>query len=116
MLEEGNMHSEGRGPVSRRAFLLTVAAAAIAVAVAGGVFAARKKAPGPAQVRMSKEMGMSHPHSGHLYMQTNETRNAIVHYRWSANGALTEAERVVTGGAGGGAVGPTSHSYPSREI
>jgi len=109
MLEEGNMHSEGRGPVSRRAFLLTVAVAAIAVAVAGGVFAARQKAPGLAQVRMSNEMGISHPHGGHLYMQTNETRNAIVHYRWSANGALTETERVVTGGAGSGELSPIYH-------
>jgi len=109
MLEEGNMHSEGRGPVSRRAFLLTVTVAAIAVAVAGGVFAARQKAPGLAQVGMSNEMGMSHPHGGHLYMQTNETRNAIVHYRWSANGALTEGERVVTGGAGSGELSPIYH-------
>src|SRR5262245_35397555 len=44
---------------------------------------------------MSKEAG-----SGHLYMQTNETRNAVIHYQRSGNGTLTEIERVATGGAG----------------
>jgi hypothetical protein len=29
---------------------------------------------------MGKEMGMSKQHGGHLYMQTNEIQNAIVHY------------------------------------
>jgi hypothetical protein len=39
---------------------------------------------------------------GYLYMQTNETHNAVVHYRRSASGALTEIERVSTGGSGSG--------------
>jgi 6-phosphogluconolactonase (cycloisomerase 2 family) len=43
---------------------------------------------------------------GHLYMQTNETRNAVVHYGRSASGALTELERVPTGGAGSGVFRP----------
>jgi 6-phosphogluconolactonase (cycloisomerase 2 family) len=43
---------------------------------------------------------------GHLYMQTNETRNAVVHYSRSASGALTEVERVPTGGAGSGIFRP----------
>ncbi|AVT29571.1 hypothetical protein C6361_08765 [Plantactinospora sp. BC1] len=47
-------------------------------------------------------------HGGHLYMQTNETRNAIVHYVRSADGMLTEAERVPTGGAGSGEFKPIS--------
>ena len=34
------------------------------------------------------------PHGGHLYMQTNETRNAIIHYQRSANGTIVEVERV----------------------
>jgi hypothetical protein len=38
----------------------------------------------------------------HLYLQTNETRNAIIHYRWDASGKLTEVERVATSGAGSG--------------
>jgi hypothetical protein len=40
---------------------------------------------------MSSSQGAA---SGHLYMQTNETRNAIVHYRWSSSGTLTGGERV----------------------
>jgi 6-phosphogluconolactonase (cycloisomerase 2 family) len=42
-------------------------------------------------------------------MQTNETKNAIIHYRWSADGALTEVERVTTGGAGSGLISPIYH-------
>jgi 6-phosphogluconolactonase (cycloisomerase 2 family) len=45
---------------------------------------------------------------GHLYMQTNEIENCIIHYHWSANGALTEVERVATGGAGSGTFKPIS--------
>jgi 6-phosphogluconolactonase (cycloisomerase 2 family) len=46
---------------------------------------------------------------GHLYMQSNEVENAIIHYRWSANGALAEVERVATGGAGSGELSPIYH-------
>jgi hypothetical protein len=61
----------------------------------------------PREMGMSEQMmsvsSMSNGHDGgHLYMQTNETRNAIVHYLRSVNGALTEVERVATGGAGFG--------------
>lgn len=56
---------------------------------------------------VSREMGMN-SHGGHLYMQTNEIENAIVHYHRSANGALTEMERVATGGAGSGTFKPIS--------
>jgi 6-phosphogluconolactonase (cycloisomerase 2 family) len=45
---------------------------------------------------------------GHLYMQTNEKRNFLVHYRWSGTGMLTEVERVATGGAGSGVFKPIS--------
>ena len=61
-----------------------------------------------------EEMGMSpeartrKPSGGHLYMQTNETRNAIVHYRWSSAGMLAEVERYATGGAGSGTFKPIS--------
>src|ERR687892_130035 len=43
-----------------------------------------------------------------LYMQTNETRNAIIHYSRSANGMITEVERIYTGGAGSGEFKPIS--------
>ena len=41
-------------------------------------------------------------------MQTNEIRNAIIHYSRSANGMITELERIPTGGAGSGIFKPTS--------
>src|SRR6201993_2078508 len=55
----------------------------------------------------SKEMNMN-GRGGHLYMQTNEVKNAIIHYHRSGNGALTEVERVATGGAGSGTFKPIS--------
>jgi 6-phosphogluconolactonase (cycloisomerase 2 family) len=53
-------------------------------------------------------MNVSNHRGGHLYTQTNEIRNAIVHYRWSPDGALTEVERAPTGGAGSGTFKPIS--------
>lgn len=55
----------------------------------------------------SREMGMN-GRGGHLYMQTNETKNVVIHYERSANGALSEVERVATGGAGSGTFKPIS--------
>src|SRR6201988_2336101 len=65
------------------------------------------------EVSVSRDMGMSKEMSmngggGHLYIQTNEVRNAIIHYHRSANGTLTEVERVSTGGAGSGTYKPIS--------
>src|SRR5262249_53765409 len=57
---------------------------------------------------MLKEMGMSNQSGGHLYMKTNETRNAVVHYKRDAKGKITEVERVATGGAGSGTFKPIS--------
>ncbi len=57
---------------------------------------------------MSKELSMSNHRGGHLYLQTNEVKNCIIHYDRSANGTLTEVERVFTGGAGSGTFKPTS--------
>jgi 6-phosphogluconolactonase (cycloisomerase 2 family) len=61
----------------------------------------------------TERMGMSgqrtsNPMAGHLYMQTNEIRNCIVHYVRGTDGTLTEAERIVTGGAGSGVFKPVS--------
>lgn len=66
-------------------------------------------APTLSQARMSRAMSASHRRGGNLYMQTNELRNAIVHYRWSASGTLAEVERVPTGGAGSGELSPIYH-------
>lgn len=46
--------------------------------------------------------------SGHLYIQTNESRNSIIHYLRDPDGTITEAERVLTGGAGSGTFKPVS--------
>src|SRR5215468_6898396 len=56
---------------------------------------------------MSKEMGMSNG-GGHLYMQTNEIKNHVVHYRRGQDGRITEIERTSTGGAGSGTFKPIS--------
>ncbi len=53
-------------------------------------------------------MSKSTQQGGHLYMQTNETRNAVIHYLRSASGMITEAERVATGGSGSGEFKPIS--------
>jgi hypothetical protein len=39
---------------------------------------------------------------GHLYMQTNEVRNAVIHYLRAPDGKITEVERSLTGGTGSG--------------
>jgi len=63
----------------------------------------------PKEMSMSKEMSTPNGRGGHLYMQTNEVKNAVVHYHRSANGTLTEVERVATGGAGSGVYKPISN-------
>jgi 6-phosphogluconolactonase (cycloisomerase 2 family) len=45
---------------------------------------------------------------GHLYTQTNETRNCIIHYLRAPDGTLSEMERIPTGGAGSGTYKPVS--------
>jgi 6-phosphogluconolactonase (cycloisomerase 2 family) len=62
----------------------------------------------PKEMSMSNEMSTPNGRGGHLYMQTNEVRNAVVHYHRSTNGTLTEVERVATGGAGSGVFKPIS--------
>src|SRR5215510_13367075 len=57
---------------------------------------------------MMKPTSMSKPQGGHLYIQSNEVQNCIIHYSRSANGAITEVERVLTGGAGSGTFKPIS--------
>lgn len=65
--------------------------------------------------RMQEPQGHMMPESqghmmqgGHLYIQTNEVRNCIIHYLRSPDGKITEAERVFTGGAGSGTYKPIS--------
>ncbi|GAA1204834.1 hypothetical protein GCM10009608_46410 [Pseudonocardia alaniniphila] len=46
--------------------------------------------------------------SGHIYMQTNEKQNVVIHYSRSADGDIREVERVRTGGSGAGEFSPIS--------
>ena len=57
---------------------------------------------------MTKNENMSNGRGGHLYIQTNEPENTIIHYHRSANGTLAEVERVPTRGAGSGTFKPIS--------
>jgi 6-phosphogluconolactonase (cycloisomerase 2 family) len=90
--------------------LIAVAALIVAAAV---ILTAVGSAQAPTiptkKAGTSKEIGISSDGGGHLYMQTNETRNSVVHYRRSANGAITEVARVLTGGAGSGELSPIYH-------
>jgi 6-phosphogluconolactonase (cycloisomerase 2 family) len=61
-----------------------------------------------AKEAMTKDMSVAKGKPGHLYMQTNEVENAIIHYERSSTGALTEVERIKTGGAGSGEFKPIS--------
>src|SRR5215471_15615451 len=61
----------------------------------------------PKQMGITKEMRVN-GQGGHLYLQTNEVKNAIIHYHRSPNGTLTEVERVATGGSGSGTFKPIS--------
>src|ERR1700757_44824 len=60
------------------------------------------------EAMMMKDMSAAKGKPGHLYMQTNEIKNAIIHYERSSTGALTEVERIKTGGAGSGEFKPIS--------
>jgi 6-phosphogluconolactonase (cycloisomerase 2 family) len=83
-------------------FLFSLIAAAASIVAAAVIFTAVGSAQAPT-TPTKKTAG------GHLYMQTNEVKNAIIHYRRSANGTLTEVERVATGGAGSGELSPIYH-------
>jgi 6-phosphogluconolactonase (cycloisomerase 2 family) len=84
--------------LDRRSVLHLAAGAVAGAAVAGGM-------PEVAAAKARDTRRASHQ-GGHLYMQTNESRNAIVHYRWSSNGTLAEIERLPTDGAGSGRLSP----------
>src|SRR5499427_7830031 len=95
--ENREMTPEHSERVDRRAFLQEAAGAVAGVVVAGAI-------PEVAAAQQSRlDRG-----GGPLYMQTNEIQNAIIHYRREAKGALTEVERVPTGGAGSGTFKPIS--------
>jgi 6-phosphogluconolactonase (cycloisomerase 2 family) len=89
--------------------LFTLIAVAAWVVAATLVFTAVGLAQAPTTstkaVTSKEKRTLSHG-GGHLYMQTNESRNAIIHYHRSANGTITEVERIPTGGGGSGVFRP----------
>jgi 6-phosphogluconolactonase (cycloisomerase 2 family) len=93
------MPPESSEVVDRRAFMQ----------VAAGVVAGATVAGGFPEIAAAQQKSRSDPSGGSLYMQTNETQNAIIHYHRDAKGALTEVKRVPTGGAGSGVVSPIYH-------
>jgi 6-phosphogluconolactonase (cycloisomerase 2 family) len=96
--EKRELHPESSEVVDRRAFMQVAAGVVAGAAAAGGIPEIAAAQTSPVQAR-----------GGHLYMQTNETQNCIIHYHWSANGTLTEVERVATRGAGSGVLSPIYH-------
>src|SRR5262245_41889115 len=80
----------------------------VAPVIAGLSYALTGAGVPPASAEDKVPAGKSQSRGGHLYMQTNETRNAIIHYHRAADGALHEVERVATGGAGSGTFKPIS--------
>jgi 6-phosphogluconolactonase (cycloisomerase 2 family) len=85
--------------ITRRDFLKTTRAIAGAVGLAPAL-----SAPFVSKVlAQSKTLTRD---GGHLYMQTNELRNAVIHYQRSANGMITEVERIPTGSSGSGVFRP----------
>jgi 6-phosphogluconolactonase (cycloisomerase 2 family) len=89
-------------------FTLTPVAASVVAATV--VFTAVGLAQAPTtptkKTVTSKETSITSHGGGHLYMQTNEIRNAIIHYHRSANGTISQVERIPTGGAGSGVFRP----------
>jgi 6-phosphogluconolactonase (cycloisomerase 2 family) len=96
---------------SRRRVLVGGIASAVALGAAASVKAASsgnpKASPKDRVSTVSRGMDASGD-GGHLYMQTNEKRNFLVHYRRSGTGRLKEVERAATGGAGSGVFKPIS--------
>jgi hypothetical protein len=63
------------------------------------------QAPQPGMMQAPQGQMMQ---GGHLYMQTNEVRNCVIHYFRAPDGKITEMERLLTGGAGSGTFKPVS--------
>ena len=58
------------------------------------------------QGEMSSAMSGGMTAVGHLYTQTNEFQNCVIHYLRHEDGIVSERERVSTGGAGSGGYNP----------
>jgi hypothetical protein len=98
----GSARNKQRWPTTRRDFLTTSGAIAGAVGLAPALSA-------PFVSKALAETKTPTRDGGQLYMQTNETRNAVIQYLRSASGTIVEVERVLTGGAGSGLLSPIYH-------
>ena len=85
--------------VTRRDFLKATGTIAAGVGLAPALSA-------PFVSKVHAETTTQMRHSGHLYIQTNETRNAVIHYLRSSNGTIAEVERIPTGASGSGVFRP----------
>ncbi|HYP06003.1 MAG TPA: beta-propeller fold lactonase family protein [Bryobacteraceae bacterium] len=79
-----------------------------ALAAAGSILLLVSAKPLAAQDRSSIAVSGSTGKTGHLYMQTNEIQNRIMHFGRKADGKLELLETVPTGGAGSGVFKPVS--------
>jgi 6-phosphogluconolactonase (cycloisomerase 2 family) len=95
----GSVGNKQNWSVTRRDFLKTTCAIAGAVGLAPALSA-------PFVSKVFAETETLARDGGHLYMQTNETRNAVIHYLRSASGMITEVERIPTGASGSGVFRP----------
>ncbi|SEE73792.1 Tat (twin-arginine translocation) pathway signal sequence [Rhizobiales bacterium GAS191] len=95
----GSVGNKQGWSVTRRDFLQTTGAIATAVGSAPALSA-------PFVPKAFAETKALTQDGGHLYMQTNETRNAVIHYLRSASGTITEVERIPTGASGSGVFRP----------
>src|SRR5262249_19252470 len=75
--EAKEVHMASTERVNRRASFQAVAVAALGAAVVGGI---PVRAAAQTDRGLPQKTSRSEPHRGHLYMQTNETKNAIIHY------------------------------------
>jgi hypothetical protein len=98
----GSVRNKQSRSVTRRDFLETTGAIAGAVGLAPALSA-------PFASKVLAETKTPTRDDGHLYMQTNETRNAVIQYLRSASGTIVEVERMLTGGAGSGLLSPIYH-------
>jgi 6-phosphogluconolactonase (cycloisomerase 2 family) len=95
----GSVRNKQSSSVKRRDFLKTTGAIAGLVGLAPALSA-------PFVSKVLAQTKTLTRDGGHLYMQTNETRNAVIHYLRSASGTITEVERIPTGGSGSGVFRP----------
>ena len=72
---------------------------------------ANEEAPPMQEPQMTQAPEGRMAQGGHLYTQTNEIRNSVIHYLWALDGKITEVERCLTGGSGSG-----SFNYRSAPI